>query len=104
MAVTVQAFVPVQKLAVYRVVPAGNAADPVREAAGLSGYLGAVTLYACLLLAICRRPSLLAALIPVFILAGILFCPIFFDASVFLPWIAGVRKLLPPWWYLNGIF
>lgn len=85
-------------------VLSGNSVNPVREALGLFAYLGAVTLYACLLLAICRRPLLLAALIPVFILAGILFCPIFFDASVFLPWIAGVRKLLPPWWYLNGIF
>ncbi len=27
-----------------------------------------------------------------------------FDASLFLPGAAGVRKLLPPWWYLSGIF
>ena len=30
--------------------------------------------------------------------------PDLFDASVFLPGAAGVRKLLPPWWYLSGIF
>ena len=61
-------------------------------------------MYAFGCLAVCRKPGFLAALIPVFILASLLLCPIFFDASVFLPGAAGMRKLLPPWWYLSGIF
>ena len=67
-------------------------------------YLIFVTMYAFGCLAVCRKAGVLAALIPVFILASLLLCPIFFDASVFLPGAAGMRKLLPPWWYLSGIF
>ncbi|MFQ8843293.1 MAG: hypothetical protein ACLR8P_22960 [Clostridium fessum] len=40
-------------------------------------------MYAFGCLAVCRKPGFLAALIPVFILASLLLCPIFFDASVF---------------------
>ena len=83
---------------------AGNGAEPLLEAGKLLFYLVFVTMYAFGCLAVCRKPGFLAALIPVFILASLLLCPIFFDASVFLPGAAGVRKLLPPWWYLSGIF
>lgn len=101
----IAAFVFLASVSAYAALfLSGNGADPLREMGKLLFYLAAVTLYAFVCLAVCRKPGFLAALIPVFILAGILLCPIFFDASLFLPGIAGIRKLLPPWWYLNGVF
>ena len=91
-------------LLIPALLASGNGAEPLLEAGKLLFYLFFVTMYAFGCLAVCRKPGFLAALIPVFILASLLLCPIFFDASLFLPGAAGVRKLLPPWWYLSGIF
>ena len=101
----IAAFVFLASISAYAALLAsGNGAEPLLEAGKLLFYLFFVTMYAFGCLAVCRKPGFLAALIPVFILASLLLCPIFFDASVFLPGSAGVRKLLPPWWYLSGIF
>ena len=101
----IAAFVFLASISAYAALLAsGNGAEPLLEAGKLLFYLVFVTIYAFGCLAVCRKPGFLAALIPVFILASLLLCPIFFDASVFLPGAAGMRKLLPPWWYLSGIF
>lgn len=101
----IAAFVFLASISAYAALLAsGNGAEPLLEAGKLLFYLVFVTIYAFGCLAVCRKPGFLAALIPVFILASLLLCPIFFDASLFLPGAAGVRKLLPPWWYLSGIF
>lgn len=101
----IAAFVFLASISAYAALLAsGNGAEPLLEAGKLLFYLFFVTMYAFGCLAVCRKPGFLAALIPVFILASLLLCPIFFDASLFLPGAAGVRKLLPPWWYLSGIF
>lgn len=101
----IAAFVFLASISAYAALLAsGNGAEPLLEAGKLLFYLVFVTMYAFGCLAVCRKPGFLAALIPVFILACLLLCPIFFDASVFLPGAAGMRKLLPPWWYLSGIF
>ena len=101
----IAAFVFLASISVYAaLLVSGNGAEPLLEAGKLLFYLVFVTIYAFGCLAVCRKPGFLAALIPVFILASLLLCPIFFDASVFWTGAAGVRKLLPPWWYLSGIF
>lgn len=81
----------------------GNISDLFKETVKLIWYLLAVTAYAFLCMEILKKPGLVAALIPFFILGCILICPIFFDISIFLPEFGAVRRFLPPWWYLKMI-
>lgn len=78
----------------------GNVSEPIKEAGKLFLYLLVVTAYSFLCLQIFKKPGVVAALIPMFILGCILICPVFFDISIFLPEFAMVRKILPPWWYI----
>ncbi len=79
----------------------GNILEPFVEAEKMICYLLAVTVYSFMCLLIFRKPGLVAALIPFFIVGCILICPVFFDISIFLPEFSVIRRLLPPWWYLK---
>ena len=91
-------------------LPMGLAALLALKAAGLLGAwpreLGVMLLYCAaaaagseLLRKLCRSEARLGALIPVLMAVMLALCPIFFDLKKLEP----LRRLLPPYYYLNAI-
>lgn len=79
----------------------GNAEAIWKEAAALMVYLLLVTFVCYLWKLIVRDPLLLCSLIPIFILASLVICPVFFDIGQWLPGVAKLRYLLLPYYYIG---
>ena len=45
----------------------------------------------------------ICAMLPVIIIGTLIFCPVFIDASIFIPFVSWVNKLFPTFYYLEGI-
>ena len=91
-------------------VPVGAAALLALRAAGLLGAwpreVGVMLLYCVtsaafceLLRKLCRSQARLGALIPILMAVMLALCPVFFDLKLLEP----LRRLLPPYYYLNAI-
>ena len=63
-------------------------------------YVLLLTIVCSLYAALVRREAAVYPLVPLFGIASLLFCPIFFDAGTLLPAINRIRLVLPPYWYL----
>lgn len=79
----------------------GNAGLMWKETAALVVYLLLVTVVSYLWKCIVRDPLMLCGLIPIFILASLVLCPIFIDISQWLPGVEPVRYLLLPYYYIR---
>lgn len=78
----------------------GNGGGVVKEITALVIYGAVTVLFSYLLCLIVKNPLILAGLIPFFIVAGLIACPVFADLSAFLPGLKIVRLFLPPYYYL----
>lgn len=79
----------------------GKAEAIGKEAAALMAYLLLVTFVCYLWKLIVRDPLVLCGLIPIFILASLVICPVFIDIGQWLPGVAKLRYLLLPYYYIG---
>lgn len=70
------------------------------ELTALAVYSAVTILFSGVVLLLAKKPLILSGLIPFFILASLIACPVFADLSVFVPVLSVIRQFLPPWYYL----
>lgn len=86
--------------ALFCLIAVGAVQNPEKEVLFLFVYGLLAAAFAYVLLAVIKNPSVLAGLIPFFIIASLAACPVFADLSAFVPFLAKVRCFLPPYYYL----
>jgi len=59
--------------------------------------------FSYLLKLIVKSGTDICVMLPVITIGSLIFCPVFIDASKFIPFISCINKLFPPFYYLNGI-
>ncbi|BCZ44893.1 hypothetical protein psyc5s11_09600 [Clostridium gelidum] len=59
--------------------------------------------FSYLLKLIVKSGTDICVMLPVITIGSLIFCPVFIDASKFIPFISWINKLFPPFYYLNGI-
>ena len=62
-------------------------------------YVLAASVFATLVGTIFRTEKLMAAMLPIVLVATLAFCPVFFNTRIFIP----LQAILPPYYYLYGI-
>lgn len=72
----------------------------IRELLIMSGYVLAVVLVSYLLKCFIRNPAALCSLIPFFIIGSLVFCPVFFDLSTWIPALKTLGGAFLPQYYL----
>ena len=65
-------------------------------------YIFSIIGFSFFLTAILKTESALSGIIPIFMIICILFCPVFFDITLFAPKLGFIRYLLLPFYYLKG--
>lgn len=65
-------------------------------------YIFSIIGFSFFLTAIFKKESVLSGMIPIFMIVCILFCPVFFDITLFAPKLSFIRYLLLPFYYLKG--
>lgn len=68
----------------------------------LFSYVFSIIGFSFFLAAIFKAESVLSGVIPIFMIVCILFCPVFFDITLFAPKLGFIRYLLLPFYYLKG--
>lgn len=72
----------------------------IQEGLRLIAYGGMCTLFSWGICRIVKNPRAIACLIPFFASASLVFCPVFIDLSLFLPWAPAAAKFFLPYYYL----
>lgn len=93
------ALLPMALAALIALWAAGLLGPPLREAGLMLLYCLSAAVFSELLRKLCRTQARLAALLPVLMALMLALCPIFIDLKILAP----VRRLLPPYYYLNAI-
>ena len=93
------ALLPLALAALLALWAAGLAHAWPREIALMLLYCASAAAFSELLRKLCRTQARLGALIPVLMAVMMALCPVFFDLKLLEP----VQRLLPPYYYLNGI-
>lgn len=80
----------------------GCAGNWGRELIGMILYVPAVCIYGLILKMILPKPQIIGVLIPFFLIATLLFCPVFVDVGTFHPYLGLPGRFLLPWYYLRA--
>ncbi len=82
-------------------IATGNHGGLMKELIYLFLYMIMILVFSYVLKVIVRDPVLLCGLIPVFILASFVICPVFFDFGQWVPGLKPFRYLLLPYYYMS---
>ena len=74
-----------------------------REIIAIGLYVLLVCGFSYLLKLFVKSGTDICAILPVITIGSLIFCPVFIDASKFIPFISWINKLFPSFYYLNGI-
>lgn len=74
-----------------------------REIISMILYILLVTGFSYLIKLLVKSGTDICAMLPVIIIGTLIFCPVFIDASIFIPFVSWVNKLFPAFYYLEGI-
>ena len=74
-----------------------------REFISMGLYILLVCGYSYLLKLIVKSGTDICVILPVVTIGSLIFCPVFIDVSKVIPFISGINKLFPSFYYLNGI-
>lgn len=74
-----------------------------KESISMILYVLLVTGFSYLIKLIVKSGSDICALLPAVTLGSLIFCPVFIDASKFVPFISRINKVFPTFYYLNAI-
>lgn len=77
-----------------------EAGNLIKELTALGIYLMMILIFVRLLLFVIKKPSVLAAVIPVLTLGSLIFCPIFISLGAVLPFFGIMQRLFLPYYYL----
>lgn len=77
--------------------------DMFREVISMILYVLLVVGFSYLLKLLVKSGTDICAMLPVIIIGTLIFCPVFIDASIFIPFVSWVNKLFPTFYYLEGI-
>lgn len=80
----------------------GEAGSWSGELAALLLYLILITVFVRFLLLFIKKPEILTACIPILTLGSLIFCPIFINLGIGMPFFKIMEKLFPPYYYLTG--
>lgn len=86
---------------IVTLIAAGIFTATSKEVLAMLIYIILVTAFSVFMSLIIRHSHLLIAVVPAIILCALVCCPIFFDLSSYMPFIAVIRKFLVPSYYLN---
>lgn len=79
----------------------GVFAGGLRELLAMAAYGLAVTGFSWTLGRVCRREAVVCCLIPFFLTASLIFCPVIVDVERYVPAIQAVGRCFLPWYYLR---
>lgn len=79
----------------------GSTGNIFKEISSIAFYIFCVTIFCYILCIIFKNEVSLCALIPVFIMASLIICPIFIDITEFNGKFGILQQIFPPTWYLN---
>lgn len=79
----------------------GNTLNIGTEILALLLYAALVFTLSIIATLILRKSFILIAIIPIMVIGCLLICPIFIDLSNLLPFVKFVKRLLPPYYYIN---
>lgn len=88
---------------VVTLIAAGQFTGAVSEISSMLVYLLIITSFSAILSCIIKSVRFFAAIIPAFLLCTLICCPIFFDLSMYMPFIDVIRRLMPPFYYLISV-
>ena len=74
-----------------------------REIIAMGLYILLVCGFCYLLKLIVKSGTDICLSLPILTIGSLIFCPVFIDASKFIPFMSWVNKLFPSYYYLNGI-
>lgn len=74
----------------------------IKELVGMFIYVLVVTGYGLLLKSVIPKPQIIGCMMPFLLVTALLFCPVFLDVGAYVPQLAAIGRLLPPWYYLRA--
>ncbi len=77
----------------------GTYSDFATETLMMSTFVLAAAVFSTLIGTVCKTERLMAAALPIVLVATLAFCPVFFNTRMFIP----LQAILPPYYYLYGI-
>lgn len=85
----------------FSLAVSGNTGNFFKEILSIVFYIFCVSIFCYILCIIFKNEVSLCALIPVFIMASLIICPIFIDITEFNGKFDILQQIFPPTWYLN---
>lgn len=86
---------------VLSIIAQGGHKGVMHEISSMLVYVLLISIFSAFISCLIHKSRLLAALIPILALCSLVICPVFIDLSSYMPFIAIIRKLLLPSYYLT---
>lgn len=86
---------------IVTIAASGNFTSFSAEFGVMAVYVIINVAFGTLMTFIFKKSRTITALLPVFILCSLLFCPVFLDLSIYIPAVNVLNKFLPPYYYMH---